>query len=106
MCSGSGRQRCSTCSGRGNKTCATCKGEKKLLHFLQLVIVWAPGAEAPGQVVCVSPQVYPIVDFPLREISLASQRGIAEHSAALASRARVLQQSETCIEESTMECSV
>lgn len=37
-------------------------------------------------------QVYPIVDFPLREISLASQRGIAEHSAALASRARVLQQ--------------
>lgn len=32
--------RCSTCSGRGNKTCATCKGEKKLLHFLQLVIVW------------------------------------------------------------------
>ncbi|EPY72843.1 Suppressor of Stomatin mutant Uncoordination family member (ssu-2)-like protein [Camelus ferus] len=40
MCSGSGRQRCSTCSGRGNKTCATCKGEKKLLHFIQLVIVW------------------------------------------------------------------
>lgn len=37
-------------------------------------------------------QVYPIVDFPLREISLASQRGIAEHSAALGSRARVLQQ--------------
>lgn len=38
------------------------------------------------------PQVYPIVDFPLREISLASQRGIAEHSAALSPRARVLQQ--------------
>ena len=38
------------------------------------------------------PQVYPIVDFPLPEISLASQRGIAEHSAALASRARVLRQ--------------
>lgn len=37
-------------------------------------------------------QVYPIVDFPLREISLASQRGIAEHSASLASRARILQQ--------------
>ncbi|KAK2490119.1 hypothetical protein MC885_017547 [Smutsia gigantea] len=36
--------------------------------------------------------VYPVVDFPVREISLASQRGIAEHSAALASRARVLQQ--------------
>lgn len=40
-----------------------------------------------------SPQVYPLADFPLREISLASQRGIAQHSAAtLASRARVLQQ--------------
>lgn len=42
---------------------------------------------------CISPQVYPLADFPLREISLASQRGIAQHSAAtLASRARVLQQ--------------
>lgn len=41
----------------------------------------------------VSPQVYPLADFPLREISLASQRGVAQHSAAtLASRARVLQQ--------------
>lgn len=69
--------------------------------------VWAcvlPGvnqsARAPGADTCVRaarwaaclPQVYPIVDFPLPEISLASQRGIAEHSAALASRARVLQQ--------------
>ncbi|GAB1291135.1 Ssu-2 homolog (C. elegans) [Apodemus speciosus] len=36
--------------------------------------------------------VYPIVDFPLQDISLASQRGIEEHSAMLASRARILQQ--------------
>lgn len=43
-------------------------------------------------VASLSPQVYPLIDFPLREISLASQRGIAQHSAALASRARVLQQ--------------
>ncbi|XP_059796228.1 protein SSUH2 homolog isoform X2 [Balaenoptera ricei] len=111
MCSGSGRQRCSTCSGRGNKTCATCKGEKKLLHFLQLVIVWknslfefvsehqldCPGellAKARGETLFKdeNTMVYPIVDFPLREICLASQRGIAEHSATLASRARVLQQ--------------
>ncbi|XP_064449263.1 protein SSUH2 homolog isoform X4 [Mirounga angustirostris] len=111
LCSGSGRRRCSTCSGRGNKTCATCKGEKKLLHFIQLVIVWknslfefvsehrlnCPGellAKAKGESLFKdeSTMVYPIVDFPLREISLASQRGIAEHSAALASRARVLQQ--------------
>lgn len=40
----------------------------------------------------VSSQVYPIVDFPLQDISLASQRGIEEHSAMLASRARILQQ--------------
>ncbi|XP_038596122.1 protein SSUH2 homolog isoform X1 [Tachyglossus aculeatus] len=40
MCSGSGRKRCSTCSGRGNKTCATCKGEKRLVHFIQLIITW------------------------------------------------------------------
>ncbi|KAK1332321.1 hypothetical protein QTO34_006994 [Cnephaeus nilssonii] len=131
LCSGSGRHRCSTCSGRGNKTCATCKGEKKLLHFVQLVIVWknslfefvsehrldCPGqllAKAQGEtlfkdenttvltlgqsseMVRLSPQVYPLADFPLREISLASQRGIAQHSAAtLASRARVLQQRQT-----------
>uniref|UniRef100_G1T7R7 Ssu-2 homolog n=1 Tax=Oryctolagus cuniculus TaxID=9986 RepID=G1T7R7_RABIT len=37
-------------------------------------------------------QVYPIVDFPLPEIARASQRGIAEHSAALGSRARILKQ--------------
>ncbi|KAB1264527.1 Protein SSUH2-like protein [Camelus dromedarius] len=122
MCSGSGRQRilcivgallprCSTCSGRGNKTCATCKGEKKLLHFIQLVIVWknslfefvsehqldCPGellAKAKGETLFKdeNTMVYPIIDFPLREISLASQRAIAEHNATLASRARVLQQ--------------
>uniref|UniRef100_A0A8D0Z320 Ssu-2 homolog n=1 Tax=Sus scrofa TaxID=9823 RepID=A0A8D0Z320_PIG len=114
MCSGSGRRRCSTCSGRGNKTCATCKGEKKLLHFIQLVIAWknnlfefvsehqldCPGellAKARGEILFKdeNTMVYPIVDFPLRDISLASQRGIAEHSAALASRARVLQQRQT-----------
>ncbi|XP_072866007.1 protein SSUH2 homolog isoform X3 [Chlorocebus sabaeus] len=111
LCAGSGRQRCSTCSGRGNKTCATCKGEKKLLHFIQLVIMWKNSlfefvsehrlncprellAKAKGENLFKDENsvVYPIVDFPLRDISLASQRGIAEHSAALASRARVLQQ--------------
>ncbi|KAI4553903.1 hypothetical protein MJT46_016083 [Ovis ammon polii x Ovis aries] len=105
---------CSTCSGRGNKTCATCKGEKKLLHFIQLVITWKnslfefvsehqldfPGellAKARGETLFKDENttVYPIVDFPLREISLASRRGISEHSAALASRARVLQQRQT-----------
>ncbi|KAL6036614.1 hypothetical protein STEG23_033352, partial [Scotinomys teguina] len=40
-------------------------------------------------------KVYPIVDFPLRDISLASQRGIEEHNTALASRARILQQRQT-----------
>ncbi|XP_020758748.2 protein SSUH2 homolog isoform X2 [Odocoileus virginianus] len=114
MCSGSGRRRCSTCSGRGNKTCATCKGEKKLLHFTQLVIAWKnslfefvsePQLDCPGELLAKArgetlfkdenTTVYPIVDFPLREISLASRRGISEHSAALASRARVLQQRQT-----------
>ncbi|EPQ11530.1 hypothetical protein D623_10011820 [Myotis brandtii] len=146
LCSGSGRHRCSTCSGRGNKTCATCKGEKKLLHFVQLVIVWCSTCSGRGNKTCATCKgekkllhfvqlvivwknslfefvsehrlncpgqllakakgenlfkdenttVYPLADFPLREISLASQRGIAQHSAAtLASRARVLQQRQT-----------
>ncbi|ELW63510.1 hypothetical protein TREES_T100014071 [Tupaia chinensis] len=111
MCSGSGRRRCSTCSGSGNKTCTTCRGEKKLLHFIQLVIMWKNSlfefvsehrfncprellAKARGENLFKDENsvVYPIVDFPLREICLASQRGIAEQSTALASRARVLQQ--------------
>ncbi|XP_007944040.2 protein SSUH2 homolog [Orycteropus afer afer] len=114
VCSGSGRRRCSTCSGRGSKTCATCKGEKKLLHFIQLIIMWknnlfeflsehqlnCPGellAKAKGENLFKDENlvVYPIMDFPLREISLASQRGIAEHSDVLASRARILQQRQT-----------
>ncbi|KAK7813974.1 hypothetical protein U0070_002871 [Myodes glareolus] len=106
---------CSTCSGRGNKTCATCKGERKLEHFVQLVIMWknslfefvsphhlhCPGellAKARGENLFRDENavVYPIVDFPLRDISLASQRGIEEHNTALASRsARILQQRQT-----------
>lgn len=111
MCSGSGRRRCSTCSGRGNKTCATCRGQRRLVHFIQLVVMWRNSvfefvsqhqrhcprellAKAKGENLFrdENSAVYPIVDFPLREISLASQRGIAEHSASLASRARILQQ--------------
>nr|XP_020829454.1 protein SSUH2 homolog isoform X1 [Phascolarctos cinereus] len=111
VCSGSGRKRCSTCSGRGNKTCATCKGEKKLLHFIQLVITWKNSlfefvtehhmnfpeellAKVRGENIFKdeNAMVYPIVDFPKQEISLASQRGIAEHTTALAGRSRVLQQ--------------
>nr|XP_034368182.1 protein SSUH2 homolog isoform X4 [Arvicanthis niloticus] len=111
MCSGSGRRRCSTCSGRGNKTCATCKGERKLEHFVQLVIMWKNSLfefvsphhlHCPGELLTKArgenlfrdenAMVYPIVDFPLQDISLASQRGIEEHSTMLASRARILQQ--------------
>ncbi|XP_037656808.1 protein SSUH2 homolog isoform X3 [Choloepus didactylus] len=114
VCSGSGRRRCSTCSGRGNKTCTTCKGEKKLLHFIQLIIMWknnlfefvsehqlnCPGellAKAKGENLFKDENlmVYPIVDFPLQEISLASQRAIAKHNATLASRTRILQQRQT-----------
>ncbi|KAF5916865.1 hypothetical protein HPG69_008315 [Diceros bicornis minor] len=114
LCTGAGRRRCSTCLGRGSRTCATCKGEKKLLHFVQLVIRWKNSlfefvseqqlncprellAKAKGENVFKdeNTMVYPIVDFPLREICLASRRGITEHSAALASRARVLQQRQT-----------
>lgn len=106
--------RCSTCSGGGNKTCATCKGERKLEHFVQLVIMWKNSlfefmsphhlhcpkellAKARGENLFrdENATVYPIVDFPLQDISLASQRGIEEHSTMLASRARILQQRQT-----------
>ncbi|MEJ1279770.1 hypothetical protein NN561_010705 [Cricetulus griseus] len=109
-----GPEWCSTCSGRGNKTCATCKGERKLEHFVQLVIMWKNSLfefVSPNHLHCPSEllakargenlfrdenaTVYPIVDFPLRDISLASQRGIEEHNTALASRARILQQRQT-----------
>uniref|UniRef100_A0A6I8NHN6 Ssu-2 homolog n=1 Tax=Ornithorhynchus anatinus TaxID=9258 RepID=A0A6I8NHN6_ORNAN len=114
MCSGSGRKRCSTCSGRGNKTCATCKGEKRLIHFIQLIITWKNNLfefvsehqlNFPGELLTKvkgenifkdeNVMVYPIIDFPKPEISLASQRGIAEHNAAFASRSRILQQRQT-----------
>nr|XP_044990249.1 protein SSUH2 homolog isoform X1 [Jaculus jaculus] len=113
-CSGSGRRRCSTCSGRGNKMCATCQGARRLVHFVQLVIMWKNSlfefvsqhqlhcpaellSQARGENLFRDENsvVYPIVDFPLREISLASQRAIADHSALLTSRARILQQRQT-----------
>lgn len=39
--------------------------------------------------------VYPIIDFPIPEISLASQRAITEHNAAFATSSRILQQRQT-----------
>ncbi|KQK84066.1 hypothetical protein AAES_56129 [Amazona aestiva] len=41
---------------------------------------------------CAMGQVYPIIDFPGPEISLASQRAIAEHNAVLAVSSRILWQ--------------
>ncbi|TFK02633.1 transcription factor jun-B [Platysternon megacephalum] len=114
MRSGTGRKRCSTCSGRGNKTCMTCQGEKKLLHFIQLIITWKnkvfefvsehqlnfPGellSKVNGENVFKDENVlvYPIIDFPKPEISLASQRAITEHNAAFATSSRILQQRQT-----------
>ncbi|XP_006024208.1 protein SSUH2 homolog isoform X6 [Alligator sinensis] len=114
MCSGTGRKRCSTCSGRGNKTCMTCQGEKKLLHFKQLIITWKNNVfefvsehqlDFPGELLSKvngenvfkdeNVLVYPIIDFPKPEISLASQRAIAEHNAAFTASSRILQQRQT-----------
>ncbi|XP_014460037.2 protein SSUH2 homolog isoform X3 [Alligator mississippiensis] len=114
MCSGTGRKRCSTCSGRGNKTCMTCQGERKLLHFKQLIITWKNNVfefvsehqlDFPGELLSKvngenvfrdeNVLVYPIIDFPKPEISLASQRAIAEHNAAFTASSRILQQRQT-----------
>uniref|UniRef100_A0A8C0IYA9 Ssu-2 homolog n=1 Tax=Chelonoidis abingdonii TaxID=106734 RepID=A0A8C0IYA9_CHEAB len=108
--SGTGRKRCSTCSGRGNKTCMTCQGEKRLLHFIQLIITWKNKvfefvsehqlnfpeellSKVNGENVFKDENVlvYPIIDFPIPEISLASQRAITEHNAAFATSSRILQ---------------
>ncbi|KYO24913.1 SSUH2-like protein isoform B [Alligator mississippiensis] len=114
MCSGTGRKRCSTCSGRGNKTCMTCQGERKLLHFKQLIITWKNNVfefvsehqlDFPGELLSKvngenvfrdeNVLVYPIIDFPKPEISLASERAIAEHNAAFTASSRILQQRQT-----------
>uniref|UniRef100_A0A663M648 Ssu-2 homolog n=1 Tax=Athene cunicularia TaxID=194338 RepID=A0A663M648_ATHCN len=111
LCSGTGRKRCNTCSGRGSKTCVTCQGEKKLQHFKQLVITWKNNVfefvsehhlNFPGELLSKvsganifkdeNVVVYPIIDFPDPEISLASQRAITEHSTALATSSRILRQ--------------
>ncbi|XP_019355324.2 protein SSUH2 homolog isoform X1 [Alligator mississippiensis] len=117
MCSGTGRKRCSTCSGRGNKTCMTCQGERKLLHFKQLIITWKNNVfefvsehqlDFPGELLSKvngenvfrdeNVLVYPIIDFPKPEISLASQRAIAEHNAAFTASSRILQQNKRSLQ--------
>ncbi|XP_053234095.1 protein SSUH2 homolog [Podarcis raffonei] len=114
MCSGSGRKRCSTCSGRGSKTCATCHGEKKLLHYIQLTITWKNNVyefiyenqlnfprellnKVTGDNIFKDENavVYPLLDFPYPEISLASERAIAEHRATFTNTSRILQQRQT-----------
>uniref|UniRef100_A0A8C4UE91 Ssu-2 homolog n=1 Tax=Falco tinnunculus TaxID=100819 RepID=A0A8C4UE91_FALTI len=104
-------QRCNTCSGWGSKTCTTCQGGKKLQHFKQLVITWKNNIfefvsehhlNFPGELLSkVSGEnifkdenvvVYPTIDFPEPKISLASQRAIAEHSAAFSMSSRIRRQ--------------
>uniref|UniRef100_H9G9G2 Ssu-2 homolog n=1 Tax=Anolis carolinensis TaxID=28377 RepID=H9G9G2_ANOCA len=104
-------ERCSTCSGRGNKTCTTCQGEKKLLHFVQLIITWKNNVyefisehelnfprellnKAKGENIFKDENivVYPLVDFPYPQIVQASQRAIAEHNAIFTGMSRILQQ--------------
>ncbi|XP_052634776.1 protein SSUH2 homolog isoform X1 [Harpia harpyja] len=106
--------RCNTCSGRGSKTCVTCRGEKKLQHFKQVVIRWKNNVfefvsehhlnfprellgKVSGENIFKDENVvvYPIIDFPDPEISLASQRAVAEHSAAFAVSSRILRQRQT-----------
>ncbi|KAM9074584.1 protein SSUH2 homolog isoform 3-T8 [Megaptera novaeangliae] len=120
-CHGHGRYKCSSCHGAGTVRCPSCSGAKRkarparrcqmcsgsgrqrknsLFEFVSEHQLDCPGellAKARGETLFKdeNTMVYPIVDFPLREICLASQRGIAEHSATLASRARVLQQRQT-----------
>ncbi|XP_059017559.1 protein SSUH2 homolog isoform X2 [Mustela lutreola] len=120
-CHGRGRYKCSGCHGAGMVRCPSCSGAKRkakqsrrcpmcsgsgrrrknsLFEFVTEHRLNCPGellAKAKGESLFKdeNTMVYPIVDFPLREISLASQRGIAEHSATLPSRARVLQQRQT-----------
>ncbi|MBZ3875288.1 Protein SSUH2-like protein, partial [Sciurus carolinensis] len=102
--------RCLTCSGAKRKAmqprrCPMCSGSGRrrrnsLFEFVSDHQLHCPPellGKAKGENLFrdENSAVYPIVDFPLREISLASQRGIAEHSASLASRARILQQRQT-----------
>ncbi|EHB13909.1 hypothetical protein GW7_19498 [Heterocephalus glaber] len=125
MCSGRGSKTCSTCKGERKlvhfvqlvtmwrnslfefvsephldcprELLAKAKGENLFRDENSVVrrALWA-GAGSSGQCGgCSHRQVYPIVDFPLRDISLASRRGISQHSAALASRGRILQQRQT-----------
>ncbi|XP_053932723.1 protein SSUH2 homolog isoform X3 [Cuculus canorus] len=115
LCSGTGHNRCNTCSGRGSKTCATCQGEKKLQHFKQVVVTWKNNVfefisdhqlNFPGELLSKvsggnifkdeNVVVYPIIDFPDPEISLASQRAIAEHRTAFATSSRILRQHRNC----------
>ncbi|XP_074007758.1 protein SSUH2 homolog [Numenius arquata] len=114
LCSGTGRGRCDTCSGRGSRTCATCQGKKKLQHLKQLVVTLKSNvfgfvserhlnfpekqlSKVSGANIFKDENVvvYPIVDFPDPQISLASQRAIAEHNAVLATTSPILWQRQT-----------
>uniref|UniRef100_D4A1A7 Ssu-2 homolog n=1 Tax=Rattus norvegicus TaxID=10116 RepID=D4A1A7_RAT len=120
-CHGRGRYKCSGCHGAGMVRCSSCSGTKRkarqprrchmcsgsgrrrknsLFEFVSPHHLHCPGellTKARGENLFKdeNAMVYPIVDFPLKDISLASKRGIEEHSAMLSSRARILQQRQT-----------
>ncbi|XP_032067703.1 protein SSUH2 homolog isoform X2 [Thamnophis elegans] len=124
-CHGRGRYKCSGCHGEGRMRCITCNGARKakgkhlkyqkrcqmcsgtgrkrknnVYEFIsehQLSFPRDLLSKAMGENVLKDENtlVYPLVDFPNAEISLASQRAIAEHHGPLTSTSRILRQRQT-----------
>ncbi|KAM4654615.1 LOW QUALITY PROTEIN: protein SSUH2 homolog [Amazona ochrocephala] len=84
-CHGHGRSKCRVCHGTGQTRCVTCKGSQRRLKQQKRCELCSGTGHKRFE-------VYPIIDFPGPEISLASQRAIAEHNAVLAVSSRILWQ--------------
>ncbi|XP_029908101.1 protein SSUH2 homolog isoform X2 [Myripristis murdjan] len=114
-CNSTGRDSCTHCSGQGTKKCETCDGRRQLLTFIQLKVEWknhvddavsqqgGAGLQAEklssvtGKELFKNNQylVYPLLGFPVPEVSQASERLVGEHQARFAQSARILQQRQT-----------
>ncbi|XP_044308050.1 protein SSUH2 homolog isoform X1 [Varanus komodoensis] len=114
-CHGGGQMRCVTCSGvkhkakakhlKHQKRCPMCSGsgrkrKNNVYEFIsehQLNFPREQLNKAVGENIFKDENalVYPLLDFPCPEISLASQRAIAEHNATFRSTSRILQQRQT-----------
>ncbi|ELU08076.1 hypothetical protein CAPTEDRAFT_138252, partial [Capitella teleta] len=109
-CHGTGRKKCMSCGGDGRIQCRTCQGFRQIKCFIKLKVEYlahqlehiVEHTDMPEQLVKhvageivfeqTQPSVWPISNYPVQEVCLASQRLVHEHNSQFQGKAKIIMQ--------------